>query len=112
MCIALAIIVQAIQNYQAISVYGKPNEIIFNRSMHVLALNFLILSVSVVVFYFNQFVALLIACLSSIFATSSIYIVSGNINYINGWFTIVPVAGLVAIVIINILTKKMPNKAI
>lgn len=105
-CVAIAIFIQALQTYQAISVFGKADEAIFNRSMQILALNFLILAISVIVFYFNKLAGLSIACASSIFAASCIYIVSGNISYINGWFTIVPLAGLVVAITINILAKK------
>ena len=105
-CIAIAILIQAFQTYQAIALFGKEDQAVFNRSMEVSALNFLILSISVLIFFFNRLVGLAIACTSSIFASACIYILSGNIEYANGWFVIIPIAGMVAIVAFNTMAKK------
>ena len=104
--IAIAILVQALHTYQAVALFGNDEQAVFNRSMEVLALNFLILSISVLIFFFNRLIGLCIACTSSIFAAACIYIVSGNIKYTNGWFTIIPIAGLVALIAFNRVSSK------
>ena len=97
--VVIAILINSLSTYLAIEQFGKIEEVFFNRSMKVLALNFAILALSVIVFYYQRGFGLAIACLSSFHAISSIYVLGGQINLIQGWFTFIPLVGLLIMLI-------------
>lgn len=105
--VSLAILVNSLSTYLAIEKFGKVEEVFFNRSMKVLALNFMVLALSVIIFYYKRGFGLAIACLSSFHAISSIYVLGGQMNLIQGWFTCIPVTGLLIMLIERCKDKRI-----
>lgn len=93
--VSVWLLVLSVQTFIAIHQFGDPDKQFFNRAMYVLAVDYFVLAVSVGIFPMRPkfSVALSFGCL--FLATANMYIVSGRLDAVVGWFTLLPILGLV-----------------
>ena len=95
MLTGLAALYQANLTFEAVRLVGKPEQVVFNRIAQLLGINFIVLAIATFLFPFKKVYALVIYICCFLCVASYKFILSNELYFLHGWFTVVPLVALV-----------------